>query len=151
MDCEICGKKIEKGYKVIVEGCEVTVCSSCKQLGIEKPILPKQSKTVQKKRQQKTKIEFEYELVEDFHEIIKKEREKRGWSQAELAKKIQEKESIIKKIENRELVPEKELIEKLERLFSVKLKENIPDIRVESKKSLTLTFGDVAVLRKKEK
>ena len=88
----------------------------------------------------------------NFHEIIRREREKRGWSQEELAKRIQEKVSLIRKIENAEITPEPEVVEKLERLFNIKLRASIEDVQLESKRrNLTLTLGDIVVIKKKKK
>lgn len=156
MNCEICGREIKgKGFKIVVEGSEVTVCGSCRQFGTEKkPSVASQQgarRVVLKKKRSSTKIEFKEELVEDFHIIIKREREKRGWSQEQLAKKIQEKESLIKKIENAEITPEPEVVEKLEKLFNIKLREQIPEIKIEKSKSLVPTLGDVVVVKRKKK
>ncbi len=156
MHCEICGKKIVgKPFKVVVEGSEITVCSDCKQFGVEKPTTVSQPgvvKVMLKKRRSVSKIEFTEELVENYNLIIKREREKRGWSQEKLAKMIQEKESLIKKIENAEIVPEPEVVEKLERVLNVKLRERVPDVKLELKRaSQTLTLGDVVIVKKKKK
>ncbi len=156
MNCEICGREIKgKGFKVVVEGSEVTVCGSCKQYGTEKkPSVASQHgarRVVLKKRKASTKIEFKEELVENFHVIVRREREKRGWSQEQLAKKIQEKESLIKKIENAEITPEPEVVEKLEKLFNIKLRESVPEIKIEKSKGLTPTLGDVVVVKRKKK
>ncbi|WP_330999868.1 multiprotein bridging factor aMBF1 [Archaeoglobus neptunius] len=157
MNCEICGREIRgKGFKIVVEGSEVTVCPSCKQYGSEKrPSVASQQgarRVVLKRKRGSPKIEFQDELIEDYHLIIKHEREKRGWSQEQLAKKIQEKESLIKKIENAEITPEPEVIEKLEKLFNIKLREQIPEIKIEGRsKSLTPTLGDIVVVKRKKK
>jgi putative transcription factor len=157
MNCEICGREIRgKGFRVVVEGSEVTVCASCRQYGSEKPSTVTQPgfrKVVLKKRKPySTKIEFTEEMLENYHLIVRREREKRGWSQEQLAKKIQEKESLIKKIENAEIVPEPEVVEKLEKLFGIRLREKVPEVKVELGRSkLTPTLGDVVVVRRKKK
>jgi len=157
MNCEICGREIKgKGFKIVVEGSEMTVCPSCKQYGSErKPSIASQPgarRVVLKKKKSSTKIEFQDELIENYHLIVRREREKRGWSQEQLAKKIQEKESLIKKIENNEITPEPEVVEKLERLFNIKLREQIPEVKVEGKgKKLSPTLGDIVVVKKKKK
>lgn len=155
MYCEICGKEIKgKSFKVIVEGSEVTVCHSCKNYGVEKPIskVSQPRKVLTKKRRQATNIEFTDELLENYNLIIRREREKRGWSQDVLAKKIQEKASLIRKIENAEITPEPEVIEKIEKLFNVRLRERVPEVNVNIKKmSLTPTLGDVVVIKKKKR
>ena len=105
---------------------------------------------MKKKKPSVKPITFTEELVENFNEIIRKEREKRGWSQKELAKRIQEKESLIRKIENAEITPEKEIIEKLERLFNIKLREKVQEVKVNLSKKLTPTLGDIVVIKKKK-
>ncbi len=153
MECEICGKPIRKGYKIIVEGSEMTVCEDCKSLGVEKPKVPQRrtvSKTVSRPKV-RTDIDLGEELVEDYHVIIRRERERRGWSQEELAKRIQEKVSLVRKIENAEITPEPDVIEKLERILGVKLRESVEEVKVERKKvDLTPTLGDIVVIRKKK-
>lgn len=154
MNCEICGREIKgKGFRIIVEGSEMTVCHSCRQYGSEKkPSIASQQGARRIIKKRKPKIEFQDELIENYHMIIRREREKRGWSQEQLAKKIQEKESLIKKIENAEILPEPEVIEKLEKLFNLKLREQIPEIKVEGKgKTLTPTLGDIVIVKKKKK
>ncbi len=156
MNCEICGREIKgRGFKIVVEGSEVTVCAACKQYGTEKPSAATQagvSRVIIRKRRPKGRIEFTEELVENFNVIIRREREKRGWSQEQLAKKIQEKESLIKKIENAEIVPEPRVVEKLEKLFNIKLRESVPEVKVETKRlSATPTLGDIVVVRRKKK
>ncbi len=157
MDCEICGRPIKgKGFKIVVEGSEVTVCHSCKNYGVEKPISqvsqPGVSKVLIRRKKQPTNIEFSEELLENYNLIIRREREKRGWSQEVLAKKIQEKASLIRKIENAEITPEPEVIEKIEKLFNIKLREKVPEVKVNFKKiNLTPTLGDVVVIKKKKK
>jgi len=155
MNCEICGKDLKgSGFKIIVEGTELTVCQSCKQFGSEKVSTASQAgakRVVIRKKKVSTEIEFKDELVENYSQIIRREREKRGWSQEQLAKKIQEKESLIRKIENAEITPDPEVVAKLEKLFGVKLKESVPVVKLEKKSSPTPTLGDIVVVKKKEK
>lgn len=155
MNCEICGKDLKgSGFKIIVEGTELTVCASCKRYGSEKVSTASQSgakRVVIKKKKVSTDIEFKDELVDNYSQIIRQEREKRGWSQEQLAKKIQEKESLIKKIENAEITPDPEVVEKLEKLFGVKLREIVPVVKLEKKSMTAPTLGDIVVLKKKER
>ncbi len=157
MECEVCGSEVKKGFRVIIEGSEVTVCKNCKELGVESPLKPPQTSFMKKsvnrgsiKSLRKSEpIIFTEELIENFNLIIKREREKRGWSQGDLARKIQEKESLIRKIENADIIPEPEVIEKLERVFNIKLREKVQEVKVESKKALTPTLGDVVIIKRK--
>ena len=154
MECEVCGKEIRgKGFKVIVEGSEITVCPSCKDFGTEKPFERIQQRgisVVVKRKPKPGKIEFTEELLENYNEIVRRERERRGWSQEVLAKKIQEKATLIRKIENKELAPEPEVIKKLERLFNIKLTEKVPEVKVETRKFGAPTLGDVVVIKRKK-
>ena len=150
MECEICGRKIVgRKYTIIVEGSELTVCERCKELGVES----KPTRVIVKKRVVKTSkpIVEDYELVENFHEIIRREREKRGWTQEELAKRIQEKATLIRKIEKGEITPEKEVVEKLERVLGVNLREKVEEVKIQKSKSITPTLGDVVVIRRKKR
>jgi len=91
--------------------------------------------------------------VEDYNLIIKKEREKRGWSQEKLAKKLMEKESLIRKIENAEIIPEPRIIEKIEKLFNVKLKRKISEVPYKEveRRFFSPTLGDIAIVKKNKK
>jgi len=155
MNCEICGKELKgSGIKIVVEGTEVTVCPMCKRYGSEKVSTASQGeakRVVIKKRKVSTDIEFKDELLDNYNQIIRQEREKRGWSQEQLAKKIQEKESLIKKIENAEITPDPEVVAKLEKLFGIKLRESVPVVKIEKRASITPTLGDVVVVRRKER
>ncbi len=158
MECEICGREIRgRGFKIIVEGSEITVCEHCKDYGVEKPRVPQKKPFVsvpkpKSRPKVNTAIDLGDELVENFHIIIRREREKRGWSQEDLAKKIQEKVSLIRKIENAEITPEPEVIEKLERVFDIKLREKVEEVKVETKKiDLTPTLGDIVVIKRKKR
>ncbi len=156
MECEVCGKELKgKGYRVLIEGSEVNVCRNCKNLGSEKPVERIGQKGVKKvllrKKTPSKAIEFEEELLENYNLIIRMEREKRGWSQEVLAKKIQEKESLIRKIENAEITPEPSVIEKLERLFNLKLREKVTEVKLDfGRKGLQPTLGDIVEIKRKK-
>lgn len=126
MNCEICGKKIEgKGKKVLIEGSILNVCASCALLG-DKEV---SSKTTFNNRRIKvaTSIvrrpneEDEIEIVQDFATLIRQAREKMGLSQDALAKKINEKVSVIKLIETGKLKPSILLGKKIERVLKINL------------------------------
>jgi putative transcription factor len=155
MECEVCGRELKgKGFKVLIEGSEVTVCKSCKNLGSEKPLEKIGQQGVKKilfRKKRVRAIEFEEELLENYNLIIRRERERRGWSQEVLAKKIQEKESLIKKIENAEITPEPSVIDKLERLFNLKLREKVTEVKLDfGRKTLTPTLGDIVEIKRKK-
>ena len=77
------------------------------------------------KRQPKgtTALPEPLQLVEDFGNVVRRAREKMGLTQAELAARIAEKLSVIKKIEAGKLKPDEALLHKLERALKIKLTE----------------------------
>jgi|Deesub1362A_J573_1020465.scaffolds.fasta_scaffold02757_4 putative transcription factor len=151
MQCEICGKEVPVLKKIRLGTALLNVCGRCASLGEEVHEVKKeisQRRVVRSPPQQL----FIEELIPNYPEVIKRAREKRGLSQEDLAKKIKEKVSLIKKIEKGDLTPEDKVIKKLEKELEIKLTEKVemPIIeRKEVKESLTL--GDVVVVRRKSK
>ncbi|MFN3268631.1 MAG: multiprotein-bridging factor 1 family protein, partial [Zestosphaera sp.] len=95
-------------------------------------------------------------VVPDYHERVRKAREKLGWTQKVLANAVKESENVIKRIEAGRLVPSIELARKLENILKIQLLEPVVETRVNTTKTLSkgsagLTIGDVMVLRKEEK
>ena len=91
------------------------------------------------------------ELVEDYADIIRQAREKRGLSTEELGLKINEKESFLKKIEAGKTAPTELLISKLEHFLKIKLLVPAPDEKTAhttaKAPSRELTLGDLYVTR----
>ncbi|MFP4655654.1 MAG: multiprotein bridging factor aMBF1 [Methanohalobium sp.] len=160
--CEICGTEIKgRPTKVNIEGSELEVCSKCAQYGtsVDTKTQPKQQvsgkKTAPKKTEKKpypTKSKFEgptYELVEGYDQIIRDKREQLEWTQEELAAKIKEKESLIKKIERGEIVPEDSVRKKLERTLNLQLTEKVEDIDMDGDSaSKNTTLGDIVKIKR---
>jgi putative transcription factor len=96
----------------------------------------------------------EYVLVENYGAKIKKAREKLGWSQEDLGLKVNEKASLIGKIETEKFVPSNVITRKLEHILGITLLTKEPSIAV-PKSSKTqpqeLTLGDVVIIKKREK
>ncbi len=67
-----------------------------------------------------------------------------GWKREELAKKINEKLSIIEKLEKGNIRPDDQLVSKLEKALRVKLRERIEQAQPAKKEeSRPLTLGDL--------
>jgi len=168
--CEVCGAKIHgKPYKVIIEGAKLTVCSQCSKHGKivwEEEPKPKsavlKTKTIahpaqiKSKKAPETTVETGFELVENFHVQIRQAREKLGLSHEELGKKINEKVSLLKKIETGKMTPDNRLATKLEHVLKVKLlvptseEKNVPT-KIPQPTNRELTLGDIIQLDNKEK
>lgn len=122
INCDLCGKVDEKFNRALIEGVELNVCSGCSKFGnvigpLRKPILKETAKRIDVKEE---KIEL---IVGNYAEIIKKKRESMGLTQKEFAYRINEKESVIHKIETGNLEPSLMLAKKLEKVLGVKLIE----------------------------
>jgi len=166
--CEVCGHKIYgNSYKVIIEGARLTVCSQCSKHGKlvweeptpktlkPRPKTPLASK-IQSKNQPETLMDTSLELIENFDVKIKQAREKLRLSHEDIGKKINEKVSVLKKIETGKIVPNNKLTAKLEHALKIKLlvpasKEKIPQTKTIKTVSRELTLGDLIQLNKKEK
>ncbi|MDY6959015.1 MAG: multiprotein bridging factor aMBF1 [Halobacteriota archaeon] len=152
MQCEICGAEIfGRPTRIEMDGSKLSVCSACVRYGNpihEKPIAPR--RTVQLNRSMQSRnIEVE-EIVQNYGELIKNAREKQGLSREDFAKKLNEKASLISKIERSEMVPDDDLRKKIEKMIKVKLTERLEPIDIGSSKgSGGLTLGDIASIKKK--
>jgi len=171
--CEVCGRKIHgKPYRVIIEGAKLTVCSKCAKLGeiIWEETKPK--KTALKTRTLKSKsaplkvpirkpqppapTETNLELIEGYAEKIREVRQRLGLSHQDLGRKINEKTSVLKKIETGKMIPDNRLAAKLEHALKIKLlvpasEEKPPKITVPKTPSRKLTLGDLIQLNSKKK
>ena len=88
-------------------------------------------------------------VVSNYGSLIKNAREKMGLKQEELAKKLNEKESIIQKIETANFKPGMKLAKKLERFFGIKLIEEVEVEKVKIKKESSESFTLGHFIKKK--
>ncbi len=129
-ECEICGVEIKgKVQDITIGSSKLQVCKACARYGTV-IVVDKKVKTtlggepvqlVKAKRglyeQMDLVIEEGMEMGEEYGRKIKEAREKAGLKQAELAKRINEKQSMVRKIENEEIIPSKEVWRKIERVL----------------------------------
>ena len=86
------------------------------------------------------------ELVQDYDARIREAREDRGLSQEDLAKQLNEKASLIRKLEHGDILPSDDVQRKLERALDVDLSAGSSDADEEwesSSSSGGYTLGDV--------
>ncbi|MBI4155105.1 TIGR00270 family protein [Candidatus Woesearchaeota archaeon] len=146
-ECELCGKSAALS-PALIENTKFLVCPSCLQHGIKlaEEFKPTIQKTALKRKEEPISI-----FVEDFHKKIKTSREKLNLTQEELAKKLNEKVSIIHKLESDSFYPSINLVKKLENLLRITLID-VPEEIKEKKidfKSDGLTIGDLIKLKRK--
>ena len=164
MRCEVCGRKIHgKPIKAVIEGAKLTVCSECSKHGTiiweeetkQPPTLKPRPKTAssqtlkaQTLRKTQTVLESTLELVDDYDVKVRQAREKLGLTHEELGKKINEKVSVLKKVETRKIKPDDKLAAKLEHALRIKLlvpasTEKVPATVASKQPSRGLTLGDI--------
>ena len=154
MLCEMCGKQAEL-FKTSIEGTELNVCRSCSKYGkvlkrIREPIKEKPKKPVKIEIVSK-EPETEELVVEDYAKRIKQKREQMDLTQEKLAKKLNEKESLLQKIESGHMKPSLRLAKKLQNFLGIKLIEEFkPQKRTHAKTSSgPLTIGDLITIKRK--
>lgn len=164
MRCEVCGRKIYgKPYRALIEGAKLTVCMECSRHGtlLKEEVKPKKITLKPKVSLSKTpklkeaSINTSMELIENFDQKIRQAREKLGLSHEELGKKINEKVSLLKKVETRKIKPDNKLAAKLEYTLKIKLlvpvqEEKITQPKLPKSSNRELTLGDLIQLNKKQ-
>jgi putative transcription factor len=90
------------------------------------------------------------ELAEDYSRRIQRAREKKGWSREDLGRKINERVSIISKLEHGEMHPPDSLVKKLERALEIKLMELVEEVHTQgSAESRGMTLADFIIQKKR--
>lgn len=162
--CEMCGAEVTNPKTVKVEGAEIEVCDSCAQFGTEvktqssstsstkystsskskKSTSSSSSSSGSSKRRRDMFDEMD-ELASDYDERIKQAREAEGLSQEELASQINEKASLIRKLEHGDMLPNSTVQRKLEKKLKITLTESSSGDEEWSggSESSGLTLGDM--------
>ena len=165
MRCEVCGRKIHGDpMRALIEGAKLTVCIECSKHGRliseeekfvertpKKPLIS--MPFIQKKKPAQAKVDITQEMVEGYDSKIRQARERLGLSHEELGKKINEKASVLSKLETGKMTPNNMLVTKLEHVLKIKLlvpikKEKISQGFPKSPNRET-TLGDLIKLNKK--
>jgi len=94
-------------------------------------------------RKHKTRPLFyeDVELVENYDQIIRKAREGMRLSHKDLGRKIGEKVSVIQKLEVKKIIPNQNLIKKLERTLKIQLTQPFESVTTEKDIS-TIKFSE---------
>ena len=163
MECEICGKPVPENnpIRAKIEGSVMVVCKECSKLGkIQKtPPKPKYTKQNKSKRPKTTRNkpysrndEPSEELIEDFSIEVRKAREAKNWSREDLGKKINERVSVINRIETGKMTPDVKLTKKLEKTLDIKLLEKVDNIDLNqyvNSSSGERTLGNIMKIKRK--
>ncbi len=168
--CEMCGAKQASLTTTKVEGAELELCSSCTDFGTEvreEPSSSGGSKYSTSSSSGTTSSSSSSdssgssgssggsgrprdmfddmdEIATDYDDRIRQARESRDLSQEQLADQLNEKASLIRKLERGDTLPTDEIQQKLERALDVSLAEGEEvDEEWETNDAGTMTLGDV--------
>jgi putative transcription factor len=155
--CELCGADVPRLKSVAIDATILSVCGDCARFGEEvatptlrpstmPPVIAQRLEARQRRMTPKDVYEQggELEFLDDFPRRIREAREARGWKQADLGAKINERASVIAKLESGAITPGDDLVRKVERQLGIKLKERVQPVAV--KKSAAaggITLGDL--------
>ncbi len=169
----MCGSEQPSLTTVKVEGAELQLCDDCKEFGTE--VRTESSSSASTKystsssggtgsgsgsgtsgsgsggsgggssRRRRDMFDDMDEIVADYDQRIREAREGRGLSQEDLAKSLNEKASLIRKLERGDMLPSDDVRAKLERGLEISLVEgqDADDAEWSGDSSTTTTLGDV--------
>jgi len=146
MICEMCGKEVPLTSRVRLERSVLSLCPDCARFGTPVDPVPtpapvasgpmgfRPGMLVTKPSGPRRRLEErdlyqeigEMELAPDWNKRIRVAREARHWTPEELGKKLNEKKSVVLKIESGGFRPPDALVRKIEHLLQVRLRAS-PD------------------------
>ncbi|MCS7131319.1 MAG: multiprotein-bridging factor 1 family protein [Hadesarchaea archaeon] len=116
MECEVCGVEITgEPCRVLIDGAVMLVCERCSGIG-------RKLEGVERRLTIEPWLDMP-ELVEDYPKRIRQARERLGLTQEELAKRLAERASVVKRLEAGTLVPNEQLVKKIHRVLGIRLIE----------------------------
>lgn len=142
VQCEMCGAETGSPKTVKVEGAELEVCDNCADFGTEVETQETSSTSTKystsssgsssssssstgssssSQTRRSDMFDDMDELVQDYDDRIRSAREDAGLSQEDLADDLNEKASLIRKLERGDVLPSDEVQTKLERKFDFSL------------------------------
>ena len=162
IECPLCGGKIWKAQRVIIEGAKLTVCQSCAQHGTKiiqkeklkynKAPLSQRAKTGSTKKTFQSR-ETSIEIVPDYAKKIRNARMNKKLNQEQFAQKLNEKPSLLRRIESGKVEPTIKLAKKIEKVYGTILLRKADDVTVNTKNYMKRkggsTLGDIAFIKKK--
>ncbi|MFB6251907.1 MAG: multiprotein bridging factor aMBF1 [Halobellus sp.] len=172
--CEMCGSEQPSLTTVKVEGAELELCDDCKEFGTEVRTESSASQSTKYSTssssgtsgssgssssssggstaggsggstRRRDMFDDMDEIAGDYDQRIREAREDRGLSQEDLANSLNEKASLIRKLERGDILPSDDVRKKLERNLEISLVEGDDgeDSEWSGGSSTTTTLGDV--------
>lgn len=142
MLCEMCGNDVPATSRIQVERSVLNLCPSCAKFGLPldpppappvaptgpraaRPLVAATRASTGPRRMEERDLYQEIgelELAPDWGQRVRVAREALGWTPEELGKKLNEKKSVVLKVEAGGFHPPDLLVRKLERLLKVRLR-----------------------------
>jgi len=166
--CEMCGADVASLTTTKVEGAELELCDNCQGFGTTVETQQSSSSTskystssssgtsnasgssssggsTQSTRRKKDMFDDMDELAADYDDRIRDSRESLGLTQEELANQLNEKASLIRKLERGDILPSDDVQSKLEKKLEITLTEgaDVEDTEWSSGSGQSMTLGDV--------
>jgi putative transcription factor len=167
--CEMCGAERASLTTAKVEGAELELCDDCADFGTEVKTTSSSGSTKYStssssgtssassgssggssssgggSTRRRDMFDDMDEVATDYDQRIREAREGEGLSQEDLARELNEKASLIRKLERGDVLPSDEVQQKLERRLDISLVEGSGDSDTEWEGSdgTTTTLGDV--------
>jgi len=168
--CEMCGADEASLTTTKVEGAELELCENCQGFGTTVETQPSSSSTSKystssssgtsgssggstggstssggSTRRKKDMFDDMEELAADYDDRIRDGRESQGLTQEELANQLNEKASLIRKLERGDILPSDDVQTKLEKKLGITLTEgtDVDDTEWSSGSGQSMTLGDV--------
>ncbi len=169
--CEMCGSQESSLTTTKVEGAELELCENCQGFGTTVKTQESSGGTSKystssssgkssssggaggsgssssggSSRRKRDMFDDMDELAGDYDDRIREARESLGLTQEELAGDLNEKASLIRKLERGDILPSDEVMGKLEKKLEITLTEgtDIDDTEWSSGSSGSMTLGDV--------
>ncbi len=147
VQCEMCGTETSSPNRVKIEGAELDVCDNCTDFGTEVKTEDSSSSTSTKYStgssgssgsspgsgstssgssssgggRRRDMFDDMDEIAQDYDDLIRNAREAAGMSQEDLAKELNEKASLIRKLEHGDTLPSDDVQTKLEKKLDISL------------------------------
>jgi len=149
MRCEVCGRKVDGLFPVIIEDSQLRACHECSKFG--KALVTKKKRTSYRRAPFHPMKETQLDTVQGYGNAIRAIRESMDLTQKELGGQIQEKTSVIARLEAEKINPSKALAKKLEKAIGIKILSSMedPDAVKHTFDTKKLTLGDVVKIKKK--
>ncbi|MFX1388791.1 MAG: multiprotein bridging factor aMBF1 [Promethearchaeota archaeon] len=166
-ECPLCGSIIwGKGQRVLIEGVKMTVCHNCAKDGIKLQKLPPRMqprstnlsnrKSSQKRESMRKDLIDDWQIIPDYAQKIRIKRTSLGLNQDQFAQRLNEKPSLLRRIEAGKVEPTIKLAKKIEDVYNIKILKKSDEIETNiqnskyMKKSTGSSLGDIAFIKKKK-